>query len=96
MQEKSMRYGQFLRFKRISDDRSLTIKDIAEELGVSLSFVSDVEAGRRKPYDEERTEKLIEFLQLTKEDIARMQDLAAKETAPAKKAKAVVLRGGGL
>lgn len=81
MQEKSMRYGQFLRFKRISDDRSLTIKDIAEELGVSLSFVSDVEAGRRKPYDEEKTEKLIEFLQLTKEDIARMQDLAAKETA---------------
>ena len=43
--------------------------------------VSDVEAGRRKPYDEEKTEKLIEFLQLTKEDIARMQDLAAKETA---------------
>lgn len=81
MQEKSMRYGQFLRTKRISDDRKLTIKDIAEELGVSLSFVCDVGAGRRKPYDEEKTEKLIESLQLTKEDISRMQELVAKENA---------------
>ena len=62
MQEKNMRYGQFLRAKRISDSRELTLKDIAGELGVSVSFVSDVEQGRRKPYDEEKTEKLIEFL----------------------------------
>ena len=80
-EKKNMRYGQFLRSKRIADSRELTRRDIAEELGVSVSFVSDVEQGRRKPYDEEKTEKLIEFLQLTKEDIARMQDLAAKETA---------------
>ena len=74
MQEKSMRYGQFLRFKRIYDDRSLTIKDIAEELGVSLSFVSDVEAGRRKPYDEEKTQKLIKFLHLSEEEVSRQMN----------------------
>ena len=76
-----MRYGQFLRSKRISDSRELMLKDVAEELGVSVSFVSDVEQGRRKPYDEEKTEKLIEFLKLTEEDIALMYDLAARENS---------------
>ena len=70
-----MRYGQFLRSKRISDNQELTLKDVAEGLGVSVSFVSDVEQIRRKPYDEEKTEKLIEFLKFTEEDIAMMYDL---------------------
>ena len=81
MQEKNMRYGQFLRSKRLSDSRELTLKDIAAELGVSISFVSDVEQGRRKPYDEEKTEKLIAFLHLSEEDIALMYDLAARENS---------------
>ena len=72
MQEKHMRYGQFLRAKRISDSRELTLKDVARELGVSVSL-------RRKPYDEEKTEKLIEFFGLTEEEIALMNDLAARE-----------------
>ena len=86
MQEKRMRYGQFLRAKRISDSRELTLKDVARELGVSVSFASDVEQGRRKPYDErrkpydeEKTEKLIEFFGFTEEEIALMNDLAARE-----------------
>ena len=81
MREKNMRYGQFLRSKRISDSRELTLKDIAEELGVSVSFVSDVEQGRRKPYDEVKTQKIIEFLKLSEEEVALMYDLAAKENS---------------
>ena len=52
MDTKNMRYGQFLKAKRISDSRELTLKDVAAELGVSFSYVSDIEQGRRKPYDE--------------------------------------------
>lgn len=81
MREKNMRYGQFLRSKRVGDGRELTLKDIAEELGVSVSFVSDVEQGRRKPYDEVKTQKLIEFLKLSEEEVALMYDLAAKENS---------------
>lgn len=81
MHERNMRYGQFLRSKRLSDSRELTLKDVAEELGVSVSFVSDVEQGRRKPYDESKTQKLIEFLKFTEEDIALMYDLAARENS---------------
>ena len=79
MQEKNMRYGRFLRSKRISDSRELTMKDIAVELGISVSLVSDVEQGRRKPYDEAKTQKLIKFLHLSEEDTALLYDLAAKE-----------------
>lgn len=81
MWEKNMRYGQFLRSKRIGDSRELTLKDVAEELGVSVSFVSDVEQGRRKPYDEVKTQKIIEFLKLSEEEVALMYDLAAKENS---------------
>ena len=81
MNEKNMRYGQFLRARRISDSRELALKDIAEVLGVSVSFVSDVEQGRRKPYDEVKTQKLIEFLKLSEEDVALMYDLASRENS---------------
>ena len=81
MQEKYMRYGRFLRSKRVADDRELTLKEVAEALGVSITFVSDVEHGRRLPYDEVKTEKLIKFLRLSEEDIATMYDLAARENS---------------
>ena len=38
-----------------------------------------MEQGRRKPYDEEKTQKLIKFLHLSEEDTALLYDLAAKE-----------------
>ena len=40
-----------------------------------------MEQGRRKPYDEEKTQKLIKFLNFTEEDIALMYDLAARENS---------------
>ena len=81
MDTKNMRYGQFLKAKRISDSRELTLKDVAAELGVSFSYVSDIEQGRRKPYDEVKTQKLIEFLKLSEDEVALMYDLAAKENS---------------
>ena len=81
MDTKNMRYGQFLKAKRLSDTRELTLKDVAAELGVSFSYVSDIEQGRRKPYDEAKTQKLIEFFHFTEEEIALMYDLAAKENS---------------
>ena len=81
MDTKNMRYGQFLKAKRISDSRELTLKDVAAELGVSFSYVSDIEQGRRKPYDEAKTLKIIEFLKLTEDEVALLYDLAAKENS---------------
>ena len=51
MQEKNMRFGEFIKKKRLQDERDLTLKDLATVLGVSLSMLSDIEQCRRKPFD---------------------------------------------
>lgn len=79
MKEENMRFGEFIKAKRLQDERELTLKDIAKELGLSLSMLSDIEQGRRKPFDSTRIEKFCEVLHLSDEDKARMYDLAARE-----------------
>lgn len=51
MKERYMRFGEFIKSKRLADPRELTLKDVAEKLGVSLSLLSDIEKSRRKPFD---------------------------------------------
>jgi len=80
MKERYMRFGEFIRSKRLKDPRELTLKDVAEQLGISLTFLSDIENGRRKPFDSEKIEQLCSFLNLGDEDRERMYDLAARET----------------
>lgn len=75
-----MRFGAFIRAKRIKDPRELTLKDISSVLGISGSLLSDIEQGRRKPFDSERIETFSEYLHLTESDRARLYDLAARET----------------
>ena len=57
MKEKNMRFGEFIKKKRLQDDRDLTLKDLATELGLSLSMLSDIEQGRRKPFDSAKIEQ---------------------------------------
>ena len=80
MKEENMRFGAFIRAKRIKDPRELTLKDISSVLGISGSLLSDIEQGRRKPFDSERIETFSEYLHLTESDRARLYDLAARET----------------
>lgn len=51
MREENMDFGQFIRSKRLKDSRELTLRDISKELGISLSMLSDIEKGRRNPFD---------------------------------------------
>ena len=80
MREENMRFGAFIRAKRIKDPRELTLKDISSVLGISGSLLSDIEQGRRKPFDSERIETFSDYLHLTESDRARLYDLAARET----------------
>ena len=80
MREENMRFGAFIRAKRIKDPRELTLKDISSVLGISGSLLSDIEQGRRRPFDSERIETFSEYLHLTESDRARLYDLAARET----------------
>ena len=56
MKVENMRFGQFIRAKRLADSRELTLKDISSEIGLSLSMLSDIEKGRRKPFDSDKIE----------------------------------------
>ena len=79
MREENMRFGRFIKTKRLSDERELTLKDLSDKLGLSLSMLSDIENGRRRPFDSDKIEVFCAFLNLTPEDKALMYDLAARE-----------------
>ena len=79
MKEENMRFGEFIKSKRMKDPRELTLKDVSAALGISLSMLSDIEQGRRKAFDDEKIKKFCEFLNLTEKDLAFMRDLAAKD-----------------
>jgi transcriptional regulator with XRE-family HTH domain len=74
-----MRFGDFIKKKRQNDPRELTLSDLSKELGISLSFLSDIENRRRRPFDPEKIEHFARFLGLTEEEKALMYDLASHE-----------------
>ena len=80
MQPKNMHFGEFIRSKRQSDDRELTLKDVATALDMSLSMLSDIEQGRRKPFDSDKIEAFCKFMNLDETERGLMYDLAARET----------------
>ena len=75
-----MRFGAFIKSRRQADPRELTLRDVARFLGISISYLSDVEQGRRKPFDSAKIEKFCIYLGLPDEDRSLMYDLAALET----------------
>ena len=80
MNEKRMRFGDFIKRKRMNDPRELTLSDMSKQLGISVSFLSDIENRRRRPFDPEKMEIFVKFMNLTKEETARLYDLASYET----------------
>jgi len=53
-------FGKALRKCRINAKK--TLKDVADFLGVSIPYVSDVELGRRQPFSSKDINRLAEFL----------------------------------
>ena len=80
MNDRFLRFGEFIKKKRLADSRELTQKDVADQLGISRTLLSEIEKGRRKPFDSDKIEVFCRFLNLSDEDRELMYDLAAKET----------------
>lgn len=74
-----IRFGDFIKRKRLSDPREITLKDMSERLGISLSLLSDIENNRRKPFDSGKIELFANELNLPESDRADMYDLAGQE-----------------
>ena len=75
-------FGEFLRGRRT--EQRLTLKEVADVLGVGISYLSDVERGRRKPFsprDLNRLRKLSEALDVDLDELRRLS--AAERTMDA-------------
>ncbi len=66
-------FGDFLRQKRVEAKKSL--REIADHLGVSHVYLSQVERGKTTPLTEDKWEKLIEALpEITLEELQELSD----------------------
>ena len=77
MYENINTFGRFIREKRL-DTGDVMLKDIGYAVGVSLSYLSDIEHDRRNPGEGFDYEALAKLLRLNEEEKARMYDLAGK------------------
>ena len=77
--ENITRFGTYMRKKRQDDPRELTQGDVAKVVGVSIAYISELEAGRKRALDTNAIAKFCEYLNLDAEEKARLYDLAAKE-----------------
>lgn len=70
-------FGAFIAQKRIEKD--VKLKPMAEKLGVSVTYLSDIIKGRRNPPEKEGLEILATCLELSAEERDKMFDLAGRE-----------------
>lgn len=70
-------FGAFLQQKRI--DRNITLRKLAELLGFSAPFLSDVEKDRRNPPELSKLQQIAQILCLSPEENEEMLNLAGKK-----------------
>jgi len=77
MKEENMTFGQYIRKKRIESAKELTLREVSEALGISLTMYSDIEKDRRSPSDTFDLERLAAVLELDSNGKALLYDKAA-------------------
>ena len=70
-------FGVFIAQKRLEKD--VKLRPIAEKLGVSVTYLSDIIKGRRNPPDIGGLEALAKILNLSEGEREKMLDLAGRE-----------------
>jgi len=73
-------FGVFIKNIRMKDERSFRQKDVADKLGMSLSYYSAIENDDRRPLNDEEMEIFAELFYLTKKEKSIMYDLANNRT----------------
>ena len=79
MKETYMRFGQYIRKKRLLDPREITLSDMSKVIGISVNYLCEIEAGRKRAFNAEEIEKFCAHLNLGSEEKAWIYDLAAKD-----------------
>ena len=92
MKEQNMRFGKFIKTRRLADPRELTLKDVSEHLGMSLTLLSDIENGRRRPFDSVKIEEYCAYLGLPEADKALIRGYYGCEALPEDRMNEVFVR----
>lgn len=78
MKEKNT-FGSFIKDQRNSQTPPLTLMELSNKLGISLSYLSDIEHDRKKPpFSDEQRKKLVTLLRLDQEATDLMNYLFVK------------------
>ena len=75
-------FGKFIDSKRKgrgSGGEDIKLKDIADAMGMTASYLSDIVKGRRNPPEMHILEKIAVVLQLTSDEKEEMLDLAGRD-----------------
>jgi len=75
-------FGKFIDSKRKgrgSGGDDIKLKDIADAMGMTASYLSDIVKGRRNPPEIHILEKIAAVLQLTSDEKEEMLDLAGRD-----------------
>ena len=77
MNTQYLNFGDFLQRKRT--EKKITIRKMAEMLGITTPYLNDIEKDRRNPPEMEKLELISRILMLSDEDKTTMFDLAGKK-----------------
>lgn len=69
-------FGDFLQEKRT--EKKISLRKMAESLGFSAPFLSDVEKDRRNPPDIDKLEQIVRILNLSDDERETMMNLAGQ------------------
>ena len=70
-------FGEFLQRKRT--EKQITLRKMAEMIGITAPYLTDIEKDRRTPPEMEKLELISQILMLNDEDKTTMYDLAGKK-----------------
>ena len=70
-------FGEFLQRKRT--EKQITLRKMAEMIGITAPYLTDIEKDRRNPHEMEKLELISQILMLNDEDKTTMYDLAGKK-----------------
>ena len=71
-----LKFGEYIKSKRL--EKGISLRELASKVGISPSYMSDIEKGRRNAPNKEKVDKIAEVLFYSEEEINELYDLAGE------------------
>lgn len=69
-----MNFGEYIKLKRM--EKGISLRQLASKIGISPSYMSDIEKGRRYAPDKEKLDQIQKVLFVNEDEIQKLYDLA--------------------